>query len=51
MWERFFQILWHSQNILTFKGEGRKLGHYISLRASKKGWAERLGIMIDIQIG
>jgi len=34
-----------------FKGEGRKLGHSISLRASKKGWAERLGIMIDIQIG
>jgi len=21
------------------------------MRASKKGWAERLGIMIDIQIG
>ena len=23
----FFQILWHSQNILPLKGEGRKLDH------------------------
>ena len=51
MWEIFSNFVTLSEYI-AFKGGGEKIRPLnFTEGASKKGWAERLGIMIDIQIG